>query len=117
MTMPRLRYPPNQRQARHLLADAIERVRPMLHDPKKSTKQRLRLLWSAAKHARHFAAADVIQDAFTKLAIETGLIDAGGWYLGVDVRPSVRRFGKQDVAHVLSFAARWLNPFERGASK
>jgi len=102
----------NLKRSVDLLAQAIDRVRPMLVDG--TTKQRIRVLWAAAKHARNLGASDVIHDAFTELAIETGLIDARGRWVGEDVREGLRRFGKDDVSHVIAWAMRGSNPFEEG---
>ena len=82
-----------------LLGEAIAKVRPLLEQPN-PTSARIRLLWAAAKHARNLAAADIIADEFTKLAVETGLADALGQHAG------------EDIAHVLAWAALDRNPFE-----
>jgi hypothetical protein len=87
-------------------------VRPLLQTG--TTKQRIRILWSAAKKARDFGAGDVVHDAFMALAVEVGLIDSKGRWIGADVRPSVRPFGAEDVAHTISWAMRGWNPFEKG---
>jgi hypothetical protein len=99
--------------ASELLTQAIERTRPMLTDDT-TTKQRIRILWVAAKRARDLGAADVVSDAFMTLAIETNLIDRNGYWTGSDVKESRRRFGRQDVAHVIAWAQRGWNPFEKG---
>ena len=48
------------------------------------------------------------------LAIEVNLIDQHGRWTGSDVRENVRRFGAEDVDHVLRWALRGWNPFEKG---
>lgn len=101
-------------QAVDLLEQAIERVRPMLADDNKSTKERIRILWAAAKSARHLASSDIIRNAFAKLAIDVRLIDDTGYWTGSDVRKSVRRFGAEDVSHAINWAIRGWNPFEKG---
>lgn len=100
-----------------LLEQAIERVRPMLANENRSTKERIRLLWAAAKKAREIASSKIILDAFMRLAVETRLIDEHGRWTGDDVRESVRRFGEEDVKHVISWAVRGWNPFEKGQLK
>jgi hypothetical protein len=42
-----------------LLSEAIADVRPLLIDDSRSTKERIRLLWAAAKNAGELAATDV----------------------------------------------------------
>jgi hypothetical protein len=98
-----------------LLAQAIERARPLVADRSRSTKQRIRLLWAAAKMARDLGASDVVHDTFMVLAVEVHLIDSNGWWTGEDVRESVRRYGAEGVAHAIRWALRGLNPVEEGA--
>lgn len=99
---------------RDLLADAINRARPLLTHGR-PTKARIRILWSAAKKARELGASDVVHDAFMALAVDVNLIDKHGHWTGTDVRQSVRRFGAQDISHVISLALRGWNPFEKGS--
>ena len=99
--------------ARDLLQDAFNRARSMLKSAK-STKERVHILWAAAKSARDLGASDVVHELFTQLAIEVNLIDRSGRWTGSDVRESRRPFGEQDVQHVISWALRGLNPFEKG---
>jgi hypothetical protein len=94
-----------------LLEQAIESVRPLLRDG--LTKARVRILWAAARSARGLASEDVVIDAFLRLAVEVNLIDRRGYWTGDDVRPAIRRHGRQDISHVLRMAARDRNPFER----
>jgi hypothetical protein len=100
-----------------LLTDAIEHVRPMLADESRPTKQRIRILWAAAKKARDLGASDVVKVAFMALAVETNLIDTNDRWTGADVRESVRRFGAEDVVHAITWALRSWNPFENGPLK
>jgi hypothetical protein len=100
-----------------LLTRVIESVRPLLADATQPTKTRIQLLWAAAKHARKFGAADVVHNAFTALAVETGLINKHGHWTGTDVRDDVRRHGAEDVAHTVAWALRGWNPFETGPLK
>ena len=93
-----------------LLTQAIERVRPMLIGG--TTKQRVRILWAAAKNARNLGASDVVLDAFIQLATEVKIIDEHGHWVGDDVRKSVRRYGAQEVSHLIVWAQRGFNPFE-----
>ena len=81
-----------------LLDQAIAKVRPMLERPNPAAA-RIRLLWAAAKHARGFAAQDIVVDEFTKLAVETGLAAQLG------------RHADEDIAHVLAWAVLGKNPF------
>jgi hypothetical protein len=98
-----------------LLTQAIERVRPLLATG--TTKQRVHLLWAAAKAARDLGASDVVADAFIELAAEVNLIDRGGRWSGTDVRESVRRHGAEDIRHAIAWALRGWNPFEKGPLK
>ena len=97
------------------LADLLKSARAKLADGK-SAKARTRLLWSAAKSARGLAPADLLRKTFTQLAMDAGLIDKRGHW-PPDVRDSVRRHGAEDIAHVLDWALRGLNPFEKGPLK
>jgi hypothetical protein len=97
-----------------LLRLAIERVRPLLADTKRPTKERVRILWSAVKHSRDLAASDVVADDFARLAVEVGLIDAKGWWTGEDVREDRRQYGREDIDHVIRWGLLGLNPFETG---
>jgi hypothetical protein len=97
-----------------LLAEAVDQVRPLLMDTKRPTKERVHVLWSAAKAARNLSSSDVIQNTFTKLAVDVGLIDSAGRWTGNDVRDWVQRYGKEDIAHVVTWALRGWNPFEKG---
>ena len=96
------------------LSQAIECVRPMVADTTKSSKERIHLLWAAAKAARNLDTADVVHGAFMRLAVEANLINSNGQWTGNDVRKCRRRYGRKDVAHVLSWASRGWNPFEKG---
>jgi len=100
-----------------LLRLAIERLRLMLADAKRPTKERVRILWSAVKHSRDLAASGVIADDFAKLAFEVELVDAKGWWIGEDVRKNRRRYGRGDVDHVIRWGLRGWNPFETGPLK
>jgi hypothetical protein len=58
---------------------------------------------SAYSHSvvRHLGSNDVVSAEFIRLAIETNLIDSNGRWTGDDVRKSVRRYGREDVEHVI----------------
>jgi hypothetical protein len=45
---------------------------------------------------------------------EVKLIDSNGRWTGEDVRESVRRYGREDVANTIRWALRGWNPFEKG---
>jgi hypothetical protein len=79
-----------------LLAQAIERTRALLADRTRPTKERVRILWSAAKRARDLGASDVVRDAFAALAVDVALI------------------GREDISHAIDWALRGWNPFEKG---
>jgi hypothetical protein len=95
-------------------ADIAERIRPSLADSSRSTKERIRILWAAAKAARHVPDVSAV---FMALAVETNLIDRRGRWTGEDVRADVRRHGAEDVEHVITWALRGWNPFEKGPLK
>jgi hypothetical protein len=98
-----------------LLSEAIADVRPLLTDG--STKERIRLLWAAAKNAGELVATDVLQDTFMTLAVEVGLIDGRGCWTGSDVAGHVRRHGAEELAHLIAWALHGWNPFETGPLK
>jgi hypothetical protein len=96
------------------LQQVIDNARPQVADRSATTKERLQVLWAYCKHSRGLAAADVLHDAFMALAIEAGLIGADGWWLPTDVRASIRRHGREDIEHVITWALLGQNPFETG---
>jgi hypothetical protein len=98
-----------------LLSQAIGQLRPLLVTG--TTKQRIHLLWAAAKRASDLGAGDVMRDDFMALAIEMKLIDSRGEWTGDDVRESVRPHGAEDIRHVISWALHGWNPFEQGPLK
>jgi hypothetical protein len=77
-----------------LLTAALAHVRPML-DSAASDRERLQILWAAAKNARELASNDVWEDEFMTLGTECGLVD---------------RVGAKTVQHVLGWAWRNDNP-------
>jgi hypothetical protein len=97
-----------------LLTQAIERVLPMLADAGRPTKERVCLLWAAAKTARDLGATDVVHAAFMTVAVDAGLIDEHGRWIGADIAEHRRNFGAQDIEHVIRWAVRGWNPFEQG---
>ncbi|MBA4033207.1 MAG: hypothetical protein C0480_01185 [Bradyrhizobium sp.] len=95
------------------LDDAISYIRPLVADTTKPTRYRARLLWAGAKRVRDIAGAAATLDAFMALAVDAQLIsDYDCAWLGADVRDSERRFGAQDVKHILDWALRGNNPFD-----
>ena len=76
--------------------------------------ERIRVLWAGAKMAREVGAVDTIHRAFMQLVIDTDLIDGRGRWTGADVAEHVRRYGAEDVVHVIRWALRGWNPFEKG---
>jgi hypothetical protein len=97
-----------------LLSQAIERTRPLLTDRSRTTTERIRVVWAAAKRSRDLGACDAMHAAFMQLAVDVNLIDQRGRWTGTDVREGVRRFGAQDVGHVIDWALRGWNPFDTG---
>jgi len=49
-----------------------------------------------------------------QLVIDTDLINGRGRWTGADVAEHVRRYGAEDVVHVIRWALRGWNPFEKG---
>ena len=88
----------------------IAQIKPLLADSK-PLQQRLRVLWAAAKQARHLGSRDEVFNAFRALAIEVKLINSQGW-CAAGVRDSERRFGPEDMAHIVKWALRGKNPFD-----
>ena len=119
MSAPQPRPWPTRNHGNDLLSEAIAYVRPLLAHG--STKERIRLLWAAAKNAGDLAATDVVHDAFVALAAEVNLINARGYWAGPDramaVAQHVRRHGAEELAHVITWGLRGLNPFETGPLK
>lgn len=96
------------------LQRVIDYARPQVADQSAPTKERVETLWAYAKHSRGVAAFDVLHDAFMQLAIDAGLIGANGWWLPKDVRNAIRRHGREDIEHIISWALLGQNPFETG---
>jgi hypothetical protein len=96
------------------LTQLFSEIRPKLADTTSLLKARLRLFWSCAKNAQDLGARDVVADEFMRLAIEVGFITASGYWVLADVRDNLRRLGREDIAHILDWAARGLNPFDYG---
>jgi hypothetical protein len=103
------RSPPSG--AASTLDQFIDRVRPGLSDRKLSTKSRVHLLWSATNAARELAAADVLRETVTAVAVDSRLIDRRGFWVPTDVRDKMRRHGAADIAHVIHWALKKRNPF------
>jgi hypothetical protein len=82
-----------------MLGVAIAKVRPYLVERSKPVAYRLRVFWAGVKAARRLGAWDVVTTEFTALAIETGLLADLG------------RHGEEDIAHVISWALRDMDPF------
>jgi hypothetical protein len=117
MSGPQPRPRPAGNHGNDLLSEAIADVRPLLMDDSRTTKARIRLLWAAAKNAGELAATDVVHDAFLALTVEVNLINARGYWTASDVAEHVRRHGAEDLAHVIGWGVRGLNPFETGPLK
>ena len=90
----------------------IAQLAPLLADAARPSWQRIRLLWAAAKRARHLPQAETA-DAFMALAAEAKLINKYAWTCA-DIRDSARNYGPEDVAHIIRWALRGMNPFEEG---
>src|SRR5262249_60057557 len=99
------------------LEQIIEGIRPMIANASRPTKERIRVLWAGAKMAREVGAVVTIHRVFIQLAIDTDLIDGRGQWTGVDVAEHLRRYGAEDVAHVIHWALRGWNPFDKGPLK
>lgn len=99
------------------LAEALDATRAILLDESMRTKTKIQALWAACKLAREFDEYDAVKAAFINLAIETNLINRNGYWTDDDVRQSVRSFGRKDVEHVITWALRGWNPFEKGPLK
>jgi hypothetical protein len=99
------------------LKQIIDGIRPLIADRSRPTKERIRVLWAAAKKTRELGSAEANHRVFMALAPDAHLIDARGRWTGADVAEHVRRHGTEDIAHVISWALRGLNPFEKGPLK
>ena len=105
----------NSPRAISLLDQTIAHVRPMLERPN-PTEARIRLLWAAAKTSsdKKIATHDVLADELFRLAIDAGLITARGFWIADDVAERLRPHGAADIAHVIDWGLRGLNPFQEG---
>jgi hypothetical protein len=95
-----------------LLGEAIEQVRPLLADRRRSTKARVRILWAAVMAARDLGAWDRVLGGFGALTVQTGLIDHRGRWTGQDVRACYRHLGIEQIDHVICWAMRGMDPFD-----
>jgi hypothetical protein len=89
------------RSAERDLAAYLEDLRQGL-DRSLPANRRVMMLWAMAKASRNLAPGGFTKSEFTKLARDTGLV--------VDVGVH----GEDDIAHVLGWATRGWNPFEKG---
>jgi hypothetical protein len=64
---------------------------------------RLRALWAGAKHASNLASSDIVTLAFSGLASEFGGDELGKRH-------------KEDAAHVIAWAQRGVDPFDKGGN-
>ena len=79
-----------------------------------NSRERVQSLWAAAKFANKSAAPHAVADAFMQLALDVNLIDRAGYWTGADIAEQRRRYGRTDIEHVIRWALRNWNPFERG---
>jgi hypothetical protein len=101
-----------------LLTKAIDLARQRIAEiPPPGTKKRIHALWAACKLARVVDDSKRVSDAFMALAVEVNLIDQRGYWTGKDVRKSIRRHGREDAEHTITWALRGWNPFEKGPLK
>jgi hypothetical protein len=96
------------------LSRFIARAAPLVSDPARPTKVRVRLLWAAAKAVRGLDAGDAVAAAFKTLAVDAKLIDARGRWVAPNIADYRRSYGGEDVDHVIAWALRGWNPFEEG---
>ena len=78
-------------------------TRNRIADRSRPLPERVQTLWSAVYAARALGSADIVAAAFIDLAQNTGLVADLG------------RYGAQDAAHVIRWALRGLDPFDREA--
>ena len=105
---------PQMNGATHdLLTESIDLARVLLADASAPTRKRVQLFWTFAATAfkNNVAASDIITADFIRLAIDAGLISESGRWVPADVRATERRHGREDIQHVLDWAARGLNPY------
>jgi hypothetical protein len=76
---------------------------------------RIRALWAAVKYARGLATAETITDHFMALAINAELIDRHGRWASAGIAEYRRPYGREDIAHVIAWGLRGMNPFAVGA--
>jgi hypothetical protein len=79
-----------------------------------TTKERVQALWAIAKYSAGSAAADHLSKTLLQVAVDTNLINCDGQWTGADIAIHRRAFGREDVAHILCWGVRGLNPFESG---
>jgi hypothetical protein len=85
------------------LDQAVALTRNRIADRSRTLSERIQTLWAAVYAARTLGAADIVAAAFIGLAENTGLVADLG------------RHGAEDVAHVVRWAMRGLDPFDRKA--
>jgi hypothetical protein len=93
----------------------VRRVRSVLANTG-DMQTRVRAFWAAAKYARKLAAADVVTETFMALAIDANLIDRRGRWISAEIAERRRPYGREDIAHIVSWAVRGMNPFDTGRS-
>ena len=89
--------------ATEMLVEAVALTRKRIADRSRTLSERIQTLWAAAYSARALGSSDAVAAAFIALAENTGLIADLG------------RYGAEDVAHVVRWALRGLDPFDRRA--
>jgi hypothetical protein len=80
-----------------------------------TSKQRVRRLWAVAKFAAGSAGAKRLSETLLQLAADTNLINCDGQWTGADIAIHHRAYGREDLEHVIRWAARGWNPFESGS--
>jgi hypothetical protein len=83
-----------------LLDRAIERVRPHLNRSR-PLPERMRVLWAGVAAARNFGSADIVAEAFMRLAVTSGLAADLG------------RHAEEDLRHVIRWGLFDRDPFGR----
>jgi hypothetical protein len=90
----------------------IQRIRPVVANG--DVHLRIRALWAATKFARGLASAETITEHFMALAIDADLLDRRGRWACAGIAEYRRAYGREDMAHLISWGLRGMNPFATG---
>jgi predicted metal-dependent hydrolase len=106
---PNIDAPPGEQTAENAAAAS---ARAAEFNPPSPTKLRLQNLWLATMAVRDKGDRAELEKHFMDLARESGLIAASCAHY--EAKKQRRRWGEEDVAHVISWGLRGMNPWHPG---